>query len=72
MIVDPWGKVISSATNKKGIIYASVDRTLVKKSRKNSVNDFFSLKWQIEPCIQYYSLGKILSYDILILKVQIF
>lgn len=34
MIVDPWGKVISSATNKKGIIYASVDRTLVKKSRE--------------------------------------
>ena len=34
MIVDPWGKVISSATNRKGIIYASVDPTLVQKSRE--------------------------------------
>lgn len=34
MIVDPWGKVISSATNKKGIIYGSVEPTLVKKSRE--------------------------------------
>lgn len=34
MIVDPWGKVISSATYKRGIIYASVDRNLVKKSRE--------------------------------------
>ena len=41
MIVDPWGKVISSATNKRGIIYASVDITLVKNQEKNSVNDFF-------------------------------
>ena len=34
MIVDPWGKVISSATNRKGIIYAKVDPTLVRKSRE--------------------------------------
>ena len=42
MIVDPWGKVISSATNKKEIIYASVDPTLVKKSRERipSMNFF--------------------------------
>ncbi len=43
MIVDPWGKVISSATNKRGIIYASVDITLVKKSREKipSMTSFF-------------------------------
>ena len=43
MIVDPWGKVISSATNKRGIIYASVDKTLVKKSREKipSMTSFF-------------------------------
>ena len=34
MIVDPWGKVISSATGRKGIIYAKVDPTLVRKSRE--------------------------------------
>ena len=34
MIVDPWGKVISSATDRKGIIYAKVDPTLVRKSRE--------------------------------------
>ena len=33
MIVDPWGKIISSANEKKGIIYARVDKSLVKKSR---------------------------------------
>lgn len=34
MIVDPWGKVISSATDRKGIIYAKIDPTLVRKSRE--------------------------------------
>ena len=34
LIIDPWGKIIKDGGNKRGIITASIDISLVKKYRK--------------------------------------
>ncbi len=33
MIVDPWGKILSKASNSPGIIYAKIDKSLIEECR---------------------------------------
>lgn len=35
MVIDPWGRVVSEAGKKKGIIYANIKRSLSKKIKSN-------------------------------------